>query len=145
MGVYDFYPQKPKFRKKLYHVLLLLILLVAIFHTGTFNRSDYGNLTFFQYLKHFYKQGRSVSAIPYTLNGGVAGGLISVPLCFVFQKTGTIIVLGTFSIIIALMITDISLKKMADTVEKVNMMKEHRNAEVELFQEDDMRPTNRYF
>ncbi len=137
-GLLIFYPQKPQFRKKLYQVFLLLILLGAIFHTGTFNRSDYGNLTFFQYLKHFYKQGRSVSAIPYTLNGGVAGGLISVPLCFVFQKTGTIIVLGTFSIIIALMITDISLKKMAaDTVEKVNMMKEHRNAEVELFQEDE--------
>lgn len=134
-----FYPNKPQIRKKLYQIFLLLILIGGIFNTGSFNKSDYVNMTFFQYLKYFYQQGRSVSKIPYTLNGGVAGGLISVPLCFVFQKAGTIIVLGAFSIIVALMITEVSLKKMAtNTVEKVNSLKESKISEIEFLEDEDL-------
>ena len=82
-------------------------------------------MSFIQYLKYFYRQGRSVSTVPYVLNGGVLGGLISVPLCLVFQKAGTFIVLGAFSIIIAMLITDISLKKLVvNTVQKAKTIKE---------------------
>jgi S-DNA-T family DNA segregation ATPase FtsK/SpoIIIE len=120
-----FYPQKPQFRKRLHLFFLLLTLVGAIFNTGSYNKSDYVNMSFIQYLKYFYRQGRSVSTVPYVLNGGVLGGLISVPLCLVFQKAGTFIVLGAFSIIIAMLITDISLKKLVvNTVQKAKTIKE---------------------
>lgn len=120
-----FYPQKPQFRKRLHLFFLLLTLVGAIFNTGSYNKSDYVNMSFIQYLKYFYRQGRSVSTVPYVLNGGVLGGLISVPLCLVFQKAGTFIVLGAFSIIIAMLITDISLRKLVvNTVQKAKTIKE---------------------
>lgn len=133
-----FYPHNTQVRKRLHLVYLLFLMLGAIFSTGSFNKSDYVNMTFFQYLKHFYRMGRSVTTIPYTLNGGVTGGLLSVPLCFVFQKTGTYILLGAFSIVVAMMITEISLKRMAvDTAIKVRRMKENQNAEIEISDDED--------
>lgn len=132
-----FYPQKSQIRNRMHLFLLLLVLIGAIFNTGSYNKSDYVNMTFFQYLKFFYQQGRSVSTVPYVLSGGVLGGLISVPLCLILQKTGTFIVLGAFSIIIAMVITDISLKRLAvNTVEKAKTIKE--SASNRFFESEDI-------
>lgn len=134
-----FYPQNPQIRKKLHLIFLLLLMIGGIFNTGSFNKSDYVNMNFFQCLKYFYQKGRSVTGIPYTLNGGVTGGLISTPLCFVFQKTGTVILLGAFSIIVAMMITEISLKKMAvNTAIKVKRIRENQSADIEFLDEEEL-------
>ena len=120
-----FFPQRPRIRNKALLVLLLLIIVAAIFQVGSFNQSDYVNMSLFQYLKVFYQHGRGVTKVPYTLNGGVIGGVISVPLIFLLQKTGTIIVLATSGIIVAMLITEISIKKTlfhaADKVKKISL------------------------
>lgn len=60
------------------------------------------------------------------------------PLCLVFQKTGTIVLLGAFSIVVAMLITEISLKKMAsDTADKVRRIRENRADMVEFIDEED--------
>lgn len=133
-----FYPQRPQIRKKMHLFFLLLVMISGIFNAGSFNKSDYVNMNFFQYLKHFYRMGKSVSSIPYTLNGGVLGGIVSIPLCLVFQKTGTIILLGAFSLIVAMMITEISIKKVAvDTAVKVRDIREKRSEIVEFLDEEE--------
>lgn len=120
-----FYPQRPRVRNKTLLFFLLFIIVGAIFQAGSFNQSDYVNMSLFQYLKSFYQEGRGIVNLPYTLNGGVIGGVISVPLCFLLQKTGTIIVLATSGIIIAMIITEISIKKTivraADKVKQINI------------------------
>jgi len=120
-----FYPQRPRIRSKVLLVFLLFIIIGAIFQAGSFNRLDYVNMSLFQCLKVFYQEGRGVVNLPYTINSGVAGGIISVPLCFLLQKTGTIIVLATSGIIIAMIITEISIKKTfvraADKVRSINI------------------------
>lgn len=133
-----FYPHNQLVRKRLHLIFILMLMIGAIFTTGAFNKSDYVNMAFFQYLKHFYKMGRSVTNIPYTLNGGVIGGLISVPLCLIFQKTGTYILLGAFSIVIAMMLTEISIKKVAvGTAVKVKRIKENQSSRVEFLDDED--------
>ncbi|MBP7176450.1 MAG: DNA translocase FtsK [Thermoclostridium sp.] len=72
-------------------------------------------MSFLQYLKEFFTEGRNVVKPPHSINGGLLGGLLSVPLCMILQRTGTIIVLGAFGIVLALMITEVSVKKMVAT------------------------------
>ncbi len=115
-----FYPRRPQFRNKTLLFFLLLITISAIFNAGTYNKSDYINMSAHQYLQHFYKIGREITNIPYTLSGGVLGGVVAIPLCLVFQKAGTIIILGTVSVLLALMITEISVKKVVQST-VVNM------------------------
>lgn len=110
-----FYPQRPQMKNKAAQIFLLLLVVGAIFHAGSYNRDDYVNMSFLQYLKEFFKEGRSVINVPHTINGGLLGGLLSVPLCMILQRTGTIIVLGAFGIVLALMITEVSVKKMVST------------------------------
>lgn len=106
-----FYPRRPNVRNKAVLIFLLLIAISAIFNAGSYNKSDYVNMSAFQYIKHFYETGQKITDTPYTLSGGVFGGIMAIPLCLVFQKTGTIIILGTVSILLAMMITEISLKR----------------------------------
>lgn len=107
-----FYPQRPQITNKVFQVFLLLLVVGAIFHAGSYDRENYVNM---QYLKEFFREGRSVIKAPHTINGGLLGGLLSVPLCMILQRTGTIIVLGAFGIVLALMITEVSVKKMVTT------------------------------
>ncbi len=138
--LYIFYPKRPKIRNKAAYTFILLLLVGGIFHTAAFQRSDYVNMSMFQYIKAFYQQGRSIVKIPYTMNGGVVGGMLSVPLCFLLQKTGAIIILGTGATILAMAITEISIKK--TVVHTVNHVKNHRDSRMEvyddeLFEQDD--------
>lgn len=115
-------------RNKALQFFLLLIFIGAAFNAGTYNKSDYINMSFIDYLAFFFKKGREVTNTPYTLSGGVLGGIIAIPLCIVLQKAGTIIVLGAVCVVLALMITEISLKKVAQgTAERVKEL--HRQAE----------------
>lgn len=111
-----FYPQRLQTKRKTGLVFLLMLLVGAIFHAGSFDKNAYVNMSVFQYLKAFYEAGRSATSVPHTINGGVLGGLISVPLCLILQRAGTIIILGAFSIVLAMMITEISLKKMVTDI-----------------------------
>lgn len=132
-----FFPQRAEIKIKTLQFFLLLVVVGAIFHAGTYDKSNYVNMSFLQYMESFFNEGRSVTKIPYTLNGGLLGGLISVPLCLVLQRTGTIIVLGAFGIVLALMITEVSLKKMVvTTVEQVKQIYENKES-IEPDEEDD--------
>ncbi len=118
-----FYPQKPQIENKAVQIFLLLLVVGAIFHAGSYDRDNYVNMSFLQYLKEFFNEGRSVIHPPYTINGGLLGGLLSVPLCLILQRAGTVVVLGAFGIVLALMITEVSVKKMVTaTVEQVKQL-----------------------
>ncbi len=110
-----FYPQRPQIGNKAVQVFLLLVVVGAIFHAGSYDKDNYVNMSFLQYLKEFFTEGRNVVKPPHSINGGLLGGLLSVPLCMILQRTGTIIVLGAFGIVLALMITEVSVKKMVAT------------------------------
>ena len=121
-----FYPRRPQFRNKTLLFFLLLVTIGAIFNAGTYNKPDYINMSAYQYLQQFYKAGQEITNTPYTLSGGVLGGVVAIPLCLVFQKTGTIIILGTVGVLFALMITEISLKKVVQsTVVNMKNLKEN--------------------
>lgn len=135
-----FYPRRPDIRNKAVLMFLLLIIVGAIFNAGTYNKSDYVNMSAFQYIQHFYRTGQKIADVPYTLSGGVFGGVIAIPLCIVFQRTGTIIILGTVSIILAMMITEISLKSVVqNTVVHMKNFQDRFDAEYddEVFPEED--------
>lgn len=131
-----FFPQRTQIKQKTGLVFLLLILMGAIFHAGSFDKEKYVQMSLLQYLDDFFKQGREATNIPHTINGGLVGGLISVPLCMILQRTGTIIVLGAFGIVLAMMITEVSLKKMATTT--VDHMKNLHGSKQDHIQETDM-------
>lgn len=130
-----FFPNRSQYKNKIALVLLLLLLIGAIFHAGTFNKADYENMSLFQCLKTFYKAGRRVADTPPAVNGGVIGGLISVPLCLILQKTGTIIVLGAFAIVLALMITEVSLKRIVASI--AGQLKSLRASRDESYDKED--------
>lgn len=130
-----FYPHRNEWKHKTLQFFLLLVVVGAIFHAGTYDKSRYVNMSFLQYMESFFHEGRSIGKVPYTLNGGLTGGLLSVPLCLILQKTGTIIVLGAFGIVLALMITEVSIKKMVVAI--VGQIKQIRTAREERVGFDD--------
>ncbi len=104
--------------KRFYFVLLLLILFSAMLQAGLYDAIKYENMTLSRYISTFYKEG--VSAIgkssEFLPSGGVVGGIIGVPLLFVFKKWGTMIILTTLAIIVAMLITRLSLAEAARSV-----------------------------
>ncbi|NLX64354.1 MAG: DNA translocase FtsK [Clostridiaceae bacterium] len=106
--------------KRLSLILLLLVLLSAMLQAGLYDAVKYENKTLLRYIETFYKEG--VNAVgkgkEFMPSGGVVGGIIGVPLLFVFKKWGTMIILTTFSIIVAMMITRLSLAEAARSVAK---------------------------
>lgn len=130
-----FYPQRPQIRNKTIQVFLLLVVVGAIFHAGSYDKDTYANMSFLKYLNQFFREGRMVIEPPHTINGGLLGGLLSVPLCMILQRTGTIIVLGAFGIVLALMITEVSVKNMVTTtvgqVKQLYASKENNNGDIE--------------
>lgn len=101
-------------------ILLLLILISAMLQAGLYDAIKYENMTLSRYLTTFYKEG--VSAIgkgsEFLPGGGVIGGIIGVPLLFVFKKWGTMIILTTLAIIVAMLITRLSIAEAARSVAK---------------------------
>jgi S-DNA-T family DNA segregation ATPase FtsK/SpoIIIE len=99
-------------------ILILLILLSAMLQAGLYDSIKYENMALSRYISTFYKEG--VSAIgkgsEFLPSGGVIGGIIGVPLLFVFKKWGTMIILTTLAIIVAMFITRLSLADAARSV-----------------------------
>ncbi|NLB79020.1 MAG: hypothetical protein GX796_09315 [Clostridiaceae bacterium] len=91
-------------------VLLLLGIFSAMLQAGLYDALIYENMTLSRYISTFYKEG--ISAIgkgsEFLPSGGVIGGIIGVPLLFVFKKWGTMIILTTLAIIVAMLITRLS-------------------------------------
>ena len=106
--------------KRLSLIFLLLVLLSAMLQAGLYDAVKYENMTLSRYIATFYREG--VNAVGkgsgFIPSGGVFGGIIGVPLLFVFKKWGTMIILTTFSIIVAMMITRLSLAEAARSVAK---------------------------
>ncbi|HHU89749.1 MAG TPA: DNA translocase FtsK [Clostridiaceae bacterium] len=104
--------------KRLSLILSLLVLFSAMLQAGLYDALKYENMTILRYLKTFYTEG--VSAIgkgsEFLPSGGVVGGIIGVPLLFVFKKWGTMIILTTLAIIVAMLITRLSLAEAARSV-----------------------------
>lgn len=114
---------KPKFlyeNRRFSLILLLLMLCSAMFQAGLHDVAYYENMNVFRYINTFYREG--VAAIgksqEFLSSGGVLGGFIGVPLLFVFKKWGTMIILTTLSIIVAMMITRLSIAEAARNVAK---------------------------
>ena len=115
-----FKPQLLHQDRRFYLVIALLVVFSSMLQAGLYDVSRYENLTLPRYIDTFYKEG--LSAIgkrgEFISSGGVLGGIIGVPLLFVFKKLGTMIVLTTAAIILALLITRLSLYDAARSVAK---------------------------
>ena len=102
------YILRPKFN----NIMILLIIISSMIHAG--DVSQFEGRAFFDSLKNFYLMGMR------RIGGGVIGGIISTPFLRVFQPLGTIIILGTLSIINIMVLTDVSLigllEKLLDTL-----------------------------
>ncbi len=101
-------------------IVVLLILFSAMLQAGLYDVAKYENMSLIRYISTFYREG--VSAIgkgsAFISSGGVLGGIVGVPLLFVFKKWGTMIVLTTAAIILAMLITRLSLSDAARSVAK---------------------------
>lgn len=99
-------------------ILVLLILFSAMLQAGLYDALKYENMTLSRYISTFYKEG--VNAIgkgsEFLPSGGIIGGIIGVPLLFVFKKWGTMIILTTLAIIVAMFVTRLSLADAARNV-----------------------------
>ena len=100
-------------------ILILLSLISALLQAGLHEVTFYQNMNVGQYITTFYHEG--VRAIGkgmdgFVASGGVIGGIIGVPLLFVFKKLGTMIILITLAIISAMLLTRLSLADAAKSV-----------------------------
>ncbi len=115
-----FKPQYLYEDKRFTLIVLLLIMFSAMLQAGLHDITYYENLTLLRYINTFFKEGiAAIGKSPEFLSsGGVVGGVIGVPLLFVFKKWGAMIILTTLSIIIAMLITKLSLAEAARSVAK---------------------------
>ncbi len=115
-----FKPQYHYEDRKFTLIVLLLIMLSAMLQAGLHDIAYYENLTLLRYINTFFKEG--IAAVgkgqEFLASGGVLGGVLGVPLLFVFKKWGAMIILITLSIIIAMLITRLSLAEAARSVAK---------------------------
>ncbi len=92
--------------------LLLIALICALLQAGLHEASYYENMNLGMYLSAFYNEGKSALRLgtdSFIAGGGVIGGVIGVPLLFVFKKWGTFIILITAATIAAMVLTRLSL------------------------------------
>ncbi len=115
-----FKPQLLNEDRRFTMILLLLVLISAMLQAGLHDISYYENMSLWRYINTFFKEG--IDAIGksqlFQASGGVLGGIIGVPLLFVFKKWGAMIILTTLSIIVAMLITRLSLAEAARNVAK---------------------------
>ncbi|RCX13808.1 DNA translocase FtsK [Anaerobacterium chartisolvens] len=107
MVVYAFFlilrKEDKNFNLRCIYCTVLLLLLSAIIQTGFYDEGDFENLTVFDSLIKFYKNGINYEG------GGVIGGIISIPFLMLFKVLGTIIILTAISIIDIVLLTNISI------------------------------------
>jgi len=116
-----FKPRTVSATRKATLTLVLVSLVSAMLQAGLHDVSYYQNMNVGQYITTFYYEGvRAVGkgAGEFAASGGVIGGVIGVPLLFVFKKLGTMIILITLAIISAMLLTRLSLAKAAKGVYK---------------------------
>jgi len=99
-------------------IIILLIVVSSMLQAGLYDVERYENMTLLRYISTFYREGvRAIGkADDFISSGGVLGGIVGVPLLFVFKKWGTMIVLTTAAIILAMLITRLSLADAAKSV-----------------------------
>jgi len=107
-----FKPRTASRARKFTLALILVSLVSALLQAGLHEIIYYQNMNVGQYISTFYYEG--IRAIGkgvdgFVASGGVIGGIIGVPLLFVFKKLGTMIILITLSIISAMLLTRLSL------------------------------------
>lgn len=97
---------------RFFSVLLMLSFMSAMFQVGAHDRSYYQNMSIWRDISEFYKEGvSSVGLATKTgiYGGGVTGGILGVPLLFAFQKVGAMIMLAVLALIMAMLITKLSI------------------------------------
>jgi len=94
-------------KKKCLYSIILTILIAAIFQAGTYQEGDFVNRSPGSCISKFFEDGNKF------VGGGVLGGIIALPLLLLFQSLGTIIILSTASIVVTILITNISLSDIA--------------------------------
>jgi len=119
-GTITIFKPKTNSRPRKFTLALILISLVsALLQAGLHEVTYYQNMNVGQYISTFYYEG--VRAIGkgvdgFLPSGGVIGGIIGVPLLFVFKKLGTMLILVTLSIISAMLLTKLSITDAAKSV-----------------------------
>ncbi len=88
---------------RLFYYSILLLLLSALVQTGFHDAARFENKSVWGSISLFYKDGIAFNG------GGVLGGLISAPFRAVFQALGTIIILTCFTLIVIILLTNISI------------------------------------
>ncbi len=93
--------------QKYIHIIIVLLMLSSIISTGFYSSNNekqiFTNQGFIGHLFVFYDLGNEFSG------GGILGGIISTPLISIFRPVGTLIILTSFSIIMLIRLTNISL------------------------------------
>lgn len=111
------------FKLRIIYIVILLVLLSSLLHTADYRAEDNVNKKFLNSIVDFYSRGVSIvpdntdaagqiqsgNNIDRLFSGGVLGGLVSMPLLLTFQTLGTIIILTTLSLIVAILLTNISI------------------------------------
>lgn len=101
---------------KYIHIIIVLLMLSSIISTVFYNSNHeeqrFTNLSVIGYIGEFYDLGNEF------IGGGILGGIISTPLIMVFRTLGTLIILTSFSIIMLIRLTNISLAGFLKGVKK---------------------------
>ncbi len=131
---------------RFFNLVLLLLLISAMFQTGAHPKSFYGQDGLFKLIALFFKEGVATldtASSQVFFGGGIFGGLLGVPLLFVFQKAGAMVVLATLGLVIALVVTRISIMDAArsmarGTADTLNNVREasrrRREARLEMYE-----------
>ncbi len=104
---------------RFFNVLLLLAFVSAMFQAGAHPKTFYATEGLSGLIPLFFREGVNTldpTSMQTFRAGGVFGGLIGVPLLFVFQRAGAMVVLATLGIVIALVVTRISIVDAARSV-----------------------------
>jgi DNA segregation ATPase FtsK/SpoIIIE-like protein len=137
---------------RFFNFILLLMLISAMFAAGAHPLSFYRKEPLFALLGVFFKEGvdtlNRASAQSF-YGGGLFGGILGVPLLFVFQKAGAMVVLATLGIVVALIVTRISIMDAARSVARgtagtlssvVESSRRRREARLEMYESQSVSP-----
>ncbi len=137
---------------RFFHVLFLMMLISAMFQVGARSIEAYQDVAFTKTVISLYKDGvqtLEAASLMTHRGGGVFGGILGVPLLFVFQKAGAIVVLAAVGLIVALIVTRISIMDAARSVARgtaytfnnvVEASRRRRDARQELYDAQTLTP-----